>query len=232
MKKDILVKTAVFAALAFLYQQAHALQEFLAVSLQHLRAYDFYGLRDYLLSFGARAPLASILLMVAQSVIPFVPGIVMTIANAWLFGWLLGGVYTGVGAALGAALDFSISRWYGKPFLQKILRGKFARDMNRFVDEHGVIAVLITRLVPIIPYKAVSYSAGCSDMPVRAFIGATVLGQMPAIFLYSYLGERILDNGYAALFATLILSVLAVAAYRYRAAFGEIMKRLVGARQS
>lgn len=202
------------------------LREFSATSLSFLHARDFYGLRFYLLSFGAATPLLSILLMVIQSVFPFVPGIVMTITNAWLFGWAMGSLYTCVGALLGATLDFFIARWYGRPLFGKLMHGKFAAMLDRYVRRHGAVAVLISRLVPIVPFKIVSYSAGFSNMPPRLFALVTLLGQIPGIVLYSILGEHILKNGYAILIATAVLMLIALLVFKCRFFFIRIIKKM------
>lgn len=188
------VKIAAPVLLFFCYQWMPDVKEFLSISFRFLREYDFYGLRGFLLSYGAAAPLVSILLMVFQSVVPFVPGVVMTITNAWLFGWLQGSLYSGIGALLGAVVDFYIARWYGKTCFERMAGERYVRLLHSQTEKHGAFAVFIARLLPIIPFKAVSYSAGLSRLDVRAFAFFTFIGQMPAILLYSVLGENIQKN--------------------------------------
>lgn len=227
MARQIPFKYLSIAGIILSYLLIPGLSKFLKTSLSLLRGYDFHGLRTWVLSYGIVAPLASIALMVVQSVVPFVPGVMMTLTNTWLFGWMFGSLYSGIGALLGAALDFYLARWYGKPFLDRFIQDKYIESLNHYILHHGVIAVLIARLIPIVPFKVVSYSAGFSAMPFRLFILITLLGQMPAIVLYSILGQRILTDGYAALSATCILIIAGLIALKYRIFLIRMIYRII-----
>ena len=46
------------------------------------------------------------------------------------------------------------------------------------------------RLIPLFPFKIVSYSAGLSDVRFRDFALATTIGSMPGIIVYTNLGDK------------------------------------------
>lgn len=190
--------------------------EFVDRGLDYLRHRNFDGLRTFILSYGAWAPITSIALMTLQSLVPLVPGLAITITNAWIFGWQWGGLYSWLGALLGASLDFSIARWYGRPIVEKIIRPSQLDTFDRFFLKHGVIAVFITRLTPVIPFKVVSYGAGLTTITFLQFSCATGIGQTPAIILYSILGQNLTKNFKATIAITLLLLAAGWAAYRYR----------------
>ena len=207
------LKAAGLLAGVFLYLHAPGLQAFVAEGVFYLRSGDFYGLRAFLRGYGALAPLVSIALMTVQSVVPFVPGMLMTFANAWLFGWQLGSLYSAIGALLGAAADFYLARWYGKPLVDRLLSERAARAVGRMIERHGVLAVFVSRLVPIVPFKVVSYGAGLSPLALRPFLFVTALGQTPGILLYSVLGARMAAQPslfFAVTFALVLLGGAAV----------------------
>lgn len=212
MRKIWIWKSIFPLLLLFFYLTLPAFQEFLRTSFGFLRNYDFAGLRLFLLSFGPAAPLVGIFIMALQAVVPFFPGVVMTLTNAWLFGWLLGSVYSAVGSLLGATLDFYLGRWYGQTVALYFAGKRRMERLNDFVERRGALSILFLRLIPVMPYKIVSYSAGISQMGFRAFIFATLIGQMPAILLYSFLGEDILKNANW-LLAVTVLSCLALALF-------------------
>lgn len=211
-----MIKLLVPVFLFLCYQLMPEFREFLFIGFQFLREYDFYGLRNYLLSFGAAAPLFSIVLMILQSVVPFVPGVLMTITNAWLFGWLLGSIYSGVGALIGAVVDFYIARYYGKSCFEYIAGEKYVHLFDQYTARHGALSVFIARLIPVVPFKVISYSAGLSNLDMRTFALFTLLGQTPAIVLYSILGENIHDNLFLLVITTSCFCILAVFLLRWR----------------
>jgi uncharacterized membrane protein YdjX (TVP38/TMEM64 family) len=179
------IAVLVFAIVAYFY--IPGLQEFIAVGKGYLQQRDFEGLRQFILAYGLWAPIVSIVLMFAQSLLPVVPGIVITITNAWIFGWQYGALYSWIGALLGAMLDFGMARWYGRVVVEKIVNSKYLDMINNFLHRYGIVAIFITRLTPIIPFKMISFSAGLTTMSLWRFVLATAIGQAPAIILYSIL---------------------------------------------
>ncbi|MBP2626424.1 MAG: associated protein [Firmicutes bacterium] len=211
----------IFAIIAYLYLPG--LQGFLDAGITYLRYRDFEGLRQFILSYGEWASVVSIALMVIQSLVPIVPGIVITITNAWIFGWQYGALYSWIGALLGAILDFGVARWYGRLVVERFINIKYLTMTDMFLDKYGLLAVFVTRLTPIIPFKVVSYGAGLTIMPLWKFVIATAIGQAPATIMYSILGQNITHNLRITIAVTSLLVSICVIAYYYR---GEIKRRI------
>jgi len=55
--------------------------------------------------------------------------------------------------------------------------------------------ILMFRLIPLFPFKIVSYSAGLSDIRLRDFSMATVIGSLPGIIVYTNLGDKTNEIG-------------------------------------
>lgn len=195
---------------------------FVDTGISYLKQRDFDGLRVFILAYGVWAPITSILLMTLQSMVPLVPGLAVTVTNAWIFGWQWGAVYSWLGALSGASLDFGIARWYGRPLVEKIIMSRQLDLFDEFFKKHGIIAVFITRLTPIVPFKVVSYGAGLTTISLGQFAFATGVGQSPAIILYSMLGQNLVKNFLATILITVVLIVTGLMAYRYRDALENL----------
>ena len=204
----------IFAIIMYLYLPG--LQEFVGAGTSYLRYRDFEGLRQFILSYGEWAAVVSIFLMVIQSLVPFVPGLVITITNAWVFGWQYGALYSWIGALLGAILDFGVARWYGRLVVEKFVNMTYLSRTDTFLQKYGLFAVFVTRLTPIIPFKVVSYGAGLTTMPLWKFVLATAIGQAPATILYSILGQNITHNIRITIAITSLLICICLIAYHYR----------------
>jgi uncharacterized membrane protein YdjX (TVP38/TMEM64 family) len=215
-RKLFLLKISVLVLLAIGYWECPGLKTFVIKGIALLRQHDFAGLREFILTYEVWAPVMSILLMVLQSLVPFMPGLALTIINAWIFGWQLGMVYTWIGALLGAVLDFGITRWYGRPLMEEFFYGRYYKKLDCFLAENGVFAVFVTRLIPFLPFKIISYSAGFTSMPVLRFGLATAVGQTPAIVLYSILGRNIVHSWPMMLLMTFFLLGIGLFAYHYK----------------
>lgn len=215
--KDMYVfRLAILLVIICLYFTIPGLQSFVKQGFGYLKAKDFENLRLFILSYGVWAPISSIALMSFQSIVPLVPGLMVTITNAWIFGWQEGAFYSWCGALIGAVLDFIIARWYGRPLVESLINVRYLNMADNFFSMHGVVAVFITRIVPIVPFKVISYSAGLTAIKLRSYVIATAIGQTPGIILYSILGQNIRRSFRAIIVVTLLLALVAVILYVYR----------------
>ncbi len=151
---------------------------------------DVAGLRDYILSFGAWAPVVSALLMVLQALVAPLPAFVLTFANGLAFGTFLGGMLSLVSASLAAAVSFWIARLLGRGPVEALVGRAHLGSADRWFLRWGAYAVLVARLVPVISFDIISYAAGLTRMGFWRFMLATMVGMSPATFLYAYLGGQ------------------------------------------
>lgn len=169
---------------------------------------DIVGLREYIVSFGAWGPVASLCLMVLQALVSPVPSFLVTFANGLAFGVLYGWILSVLGHALAAAVCFGISRSLGRVPVEALVGKTGLQSADLWFGRWGLYAVFAGRLVPGIAFDAISYAAGLTRMRFGSFMAASILGILPQTFLYSYLGQRAPE--YVGLF--LITSALVVVA--------------------
>ena len=147
---------------------------------------DLIGLRTWTAQFGPWAPLASLFLMIVQAIAAPIPAVLITGANGLLFGPFLGGLLSIVSATLAAAVCFLLARSFGEPFVSRLVPPTVLQRTNAFMAQHGTAAVLIARLLPVVPFDPISYVAGLTQMRLTAFCWATLVGQIPAGMTYAY----------------------------------------------
>jgi uncharacterized membrane protein YdjX (TVP38/TMEM64 family) len=166
-----------------------ALAALVFLSAAHLpRFTDAPQMARYLRSFGARTVAVSIFLMVLQTLFTPVPLFLVAGANGFIFGVFRGTVITLTGAMIGATMAFYLARYFRCGFLDRRLQpGRPAC----FDPREGPRLVFVARLVPVIPSSVVSYLAGLSRMNFASFFLASILGQLPEIVLYTFLGRTI-----------------------------------------
>jgi uncharacterized membrane protein YdjX (TVP38/TMEM64 family) len=160
---------------------------------------DVLGLRTWIAQFGLWAPLVSLLLMIIQAIAAPIPSILITGANGLLFGPLLGGLLSIVSGTVAAAVCFLLARGLGAPWVARLVPAAVLQRTNAFMARHGTAAVLIARLLPVVPFDPISYVAGLTNMRLSAFCWATLVGQIPAGMTYAYLGQEIDRPGHLVL---------------------------------
>ncbi|HYF80358.1 MAG TPA: VTT domain-containing protein [Symbiobacteriaceae bacterium] len=124
-------------------------------------------------------------LLLADVLIP-VPSSLLMIANGTLFG-LWGGAALSLAGGLGAALaGWAIGRRGGALLARTLTPGE--RDTaRRLVERWGVLAIIITRPVPVLA-ETVAIMAGAVGMSMpRVALGAAA-GLLPLVIFYAWIG--------------------------------------------
>ena len=210
----------VLAAFGLLYGLVDGFREETNQALGILGRGDVAGLRDYIVSFGVWAPVASCFLMVLQALAAPVPSFLITFANGLAFGVFWGWMLSLFGHVLAAAVCFGVSRALGRGPVEVLVGRTGLESADRWFERWGTYAVFAGRLVPGVAFDAISYAAGLTRMRFGGFAAATALGILPQTFLYSYLGRRAPE--YVGLFlvtsALVVLGAVAFAVLRHRKA--------------
>jgi len=164
------------------------------------------SVEELIRSWGAWGVAGSIGLMVAHSFLPF-PAEIIALANGMVYGPLWGAVITWTGAMLGASVAFGLGRALGRPFVMRVLSERHQSALANWSREQGGLALLASRLVPVIAFNLINYAAALTHISWWTFLWATGLGILPLTILLSVLGENVLDMS---AWVWLLLAALAV----------------------
>lgn len=164
-----------------------------AATVLALRADDLSvsALRGVVEEAGPLAPLAFGALY-AAAVTVMLPASPLTLAAGVLFGPVVGVITVLVGATTGAVGAFGIARFVGRGPVER-LTGRRARALDRFVAERGLVALLLLRLVPVVPFSVLNLVAGVTALRVRDYTLATALGIVPATVAFVAVGGTLDD---------------------------------------
>jgi uncharacterized membrane protein YdjX (TVP38/TMEM64 family) len=164
---------------------------------------------------GVAAALGGFGLLAADVVLP-VPSSLLMIAHGALFGVLVGGVLSLLGGVAAALLAYGLGRWAGPPVLRRVCSAAERERAGRVVRRWGVLAVVVTRPVPLLA-EAVAVLAGAQRLGWLRVGIASAVGALPAAVLYAAVGA-LSWSGPAGLVAfgsvLLVAALLAVAGRR------------------
>lgn len=143
--------------------------------------------------FGLWTPLVVVAVYLLRPLVllPITP---FWIATGTVFGPLEGAAWAVVGTSLGAALGFGLARRLGREFVEQ----RFGRRVRRWATlpgRQGMSTVLALQLTPIMPHDLINNLAGLSRMPYRSFFLGSLLGTIPVILVYAYVGSAVLEVG-------------------------------------
>jgi uncharacterized membrane protein YdjX (TVP38/TMEM64 family) len=148
------------------------------------------GLRTWVATTGALAPLVFVAVQALQVVVFIIPGEVPQIAGGYLFGPWLGSLLSIVGILAGSAIDFYLARLAGTPFVRALFPGDQVDRLGRLLGSRGArVAFFLLFLIPGIPKDILCYVAGLSPMRFPFFVGASTIGRLPGIVGSAFIGD-------------------------------------------
>jgi pyruvate/2-oxoglutarate dehydrogenase complex dihydrolipoamide dehydrogenase (E3) component/uncharacterized membrane protein YdjX (TVP38/TMEM64 family) len=164
----------------------------IAVFLLPVRVW-FMQFESYVRSLGAIGPVVVIFAYVLCTVL-FIPGSAVTIGSGTLFGLKTGFIVVVLGANLGALCSFFLARTFlrDKVAAWAAANPKF-RALDQAIGKQGFKMVLLTRLSPVFPFVLLNYFLGLTAVRPGAYVLANLLGMLPAIFLFVYIGAAARD---------------------------------------
>jgi uncharacterized membrane protein YdjX (TVP38/TMEM64 family) len=127
--------------------------------------------------------------LLVVGILLMLPASVMMMVSGFLFGPAKGFVAVWLAVFLASTTAFWIARRLARPMVERRLatRPSFTA-IDRAIRRKGFYVVLLTRLVLLLPFPALNYSHGLTDVRLRDYLAGTMIGMVPAIVLFVYLG--------------------------------------------
>lgn len=179
----------------------------------------FDQIKQYILSFGAAAPLVYVLLVIAEVVIAPIPGLMLYAPGGILFGPVAGGALSLLGNVAGAAIACGLTRSIGNSWLSRFFEPQQLEQLQTKLEARGAWLIFLLRLNPLTSSDIVSYAAGFTRIPLRSVVFATGCGLAPLCFAQAWLAESLLTSYPALLYPLVVLMaayVIVVVVVLYR----------------
>lgn len=135
---------------------------------------------------GIGAALAGVGLLVVDVLLP-VPSSLVMMTNGALFGIPFGTLLSLAGALGAALVGFAIGRRGGN-LLARFVPPRERARADRLLQQWGVLAIIVTRPVPILAETAV-VMGGASSLSWTSMILASAAGSLPIALLYAITGS-------------------------------------------
>ena len=155
------------------------------------------ALEQFVADHPVVAPLLFVATYAAATALSLPGALILTLAGGFLFGVVLGGLWSVLGATAGAVMVFQIARsTFGASWRKRA--GPWLQRMEAGFREDAFAYLLVLRLIPLFPFWLVNLVPAFLGVPLRTFTLASILGMIPAAFVYASAGSglnAILDRG-------------------------------------
>lgn len=125
-------------------------------------------------------------------IVPVIPISIFSGLMGVKYGVGLGAFINWVGSIGAATLFFFLARHYFiELFRKNLAKSKHIQKFDQLVSQNAFLAVLFSRMIPIIPDQFISLSSGMSSMVFVQYFVATAIGQIPTMMMFAFLGEQL-----------------------------------------
>ncbi len=118
------------------------------------------------------------------------PVTILILAVAYAFDPWLAVVCSLFGCIASAILVYGVGRRLGRNAVARFAGPRLNR-VNRVIAQHGVLAVVAARMLPVAPYSLVNLAAGAVHVPFREFVFGTFLGMSPGVLGITLMESRV-----------------------------------------
>jgi uncharacterized membrane protein YdjX (TVP38/TMEM64 family) len=178
----------VFLVAAAIVLTVHPLRE----ALGHALHGDVHGLQAQLKGLGAGGAGLVVSLILVHAVVLF-PAEIVNATAGLVFGFWVALPLVMVAWALSGLLAYWLGYALGRPVAVRLAGERRVVTAERVIDRGGAPALLLSRLVPFVPYSLVGYIAGATRVPLWRYTWTSFAGILPITAAATYLGHA-LDN--------------------------------------
>ena len=174
-------------------------------------------------SIQSQPVIAPLLFIVTYVIVTlsFLPATPLSLIGGAVFGAWFGSLYILLGAALGATLAFVLARFILREWVVTQLVKRFPKiqEYDTQLEKNGFSTVLFLRLIPLFPFNGLNFVLGVTNVSLREYVLATVLGIIPGVVVLSFLGDSLVARDPWAI-------ILAIILYGGLACLGIMYKKL------
>ncbi|MDP2323141.1 MAG: VTT domain-containing protein, partial [Gammaproteobacteria bacterium] len=114
----------------------------------------------------------------AASTLLVLPKVALSIAAGLIYGFWPAIAIVLVAAMLGAVMAFALGRVLGRGAVERMAGAHLLR-LDALVDRHGAAAIVLVRLIPLVPFTIINYAAGLTSIKFRSYSVGTLIGILP-----------------------------------------------------
>ena len=187
-KLPLYISIGIIVAVVLSYFFIPSVKEFFDEAWTALSSGNDAQTKAWVSQFGFWGPIFIILAMVVQMFLIIIPTPVLMVVAIISYGPIWGSLILLVAIFLASSLGYFIGRYFGPVIVDKLIGRKTEKKISAFIGDYGFWTVIVVRLSPFLSNDAISFVGGVLKMGYWKFMGATMLGISPLIFLIAYLG--------------------------------------------
>ncbi|VYT82266.1 TVP38/TMEM64 family protein [Clostridium tertium] len=150
--------------------------------------------KGYIESLGSKAYIVFFIIQLISIIVAPIPSNVSAVAGAIVLGMWESFIITTLAIVIGSAIIFSLSRIYGRMFVEKFVSKKLIEKYENLINSpKGESVIFLMLLLPFFPDDIINFIVGISNMSFKKYFVILMLTRPWEILLASALGSASLE---------------------------------------
>ena len=182
---------------------------------------------DFLDSLGPLSFVGFIVLQAAQVVLAPIPGEVTGLIGGFTYGPFWGVILSTTGLVIGSFLAFSLSRTFGRPFVEKFVSQSTMDRFDYLLHHKGLFLIFMLFLLPGFPKDYLCLILGLGHLTTMEFLVISSVGRFMGTVLLTLGGGYIRYHEYEKLLVLVgVAACILLVALLFRSKLEGILKAL------
>ncbi|MBO7743226.1 TVP38/TMEM64 family protein [Paenibacillus sp. MWE-103] len=163
---------------------------------------------------GDASPALMLLLVTGLAFVPVIPFSVVIGTMGFLYGALPGALISLTGAWLAALVMYGLFRYALHGRARRLLgKHRATERWTALVERYPFRSIVAARLLPVVPQQAVNVYAAALPIPFAVYAGASLLGKMPAMLVFAFIGGQLAGDRKSLIAAVCVYAAFLLAVY-------------------
>ena len=138
--------------------------------------------------------ISGFLLIIIESIIPVLPLAVFIALNIFTFGSVFGFIISWLATVIGCMLSFYICRKLKNKYEKKYQSNKSILKFKKYLNKISYSNLVLLLALPFTPAFAINIGAGLSDINSKRFFSALLIGKIPMVYFWGFIGKTLLES--------------------------------------
>ena len=148
----------------------------------------------YLTAFG---PIAGVLLILLESILPMLPLSVFITLNVVTYGQVFGFIISWLATIIGCMTSFILFRKIFHKKVYKFIKKKDSEQLKKIMKSISNISfsnLVVLIALPFTPAFLINIAGGISKIKTEKFFMALIIGKMVMVYFWGYIGKSLLES--------------------------------------
>lgn len=138
--------------------------------------------------------LLGFVLIILESIVPVLPLGVFISLNVIAFGEKIGFIISWLATIIGCFIMFFICKKLQKNLTKKYKNNKKIMKFKSKINNISYSKLVIILAIPFTPAFLINIGAGLSDFDTKKYLYALILGKIPMIYFWSFIGASLYES--------------------------------------